>query len=288
MWNLVKRILFVLPFAFGATFLSAANASDEAREIIDKVQAKELERTVGVGSYISVVSDSSGAKAVLFHEKMGPGLGYRIVPAQEINKRLVERELFLSEEHQEEIAHRMTTFGGDVWSMASPPSGSEERYRRELAQLYIRASIYDMREYLDIDRDHARIFQLREFGDGAEVVARENYGTRPAFKLVMNDIDKTEKTDGGEFTITDGTLYIDREHYVILGMQFNGVSKYKKETGNFSIEQVRHDYREVGGSKLYLPFYTRNIVNFSDFMSAKERRANCNKPWRSMKNIKRG
>jgi len=254
---------------------TAGIADITAQSILETMRQKQQQRWAGVSSPPSYVVDQTNAdRAVLFYEKVSNEVGFRMVPPSEIQQR-IETKMGLSVYHKRLLAAGMsggimlggialqknlplTEFSGklinsgviaiDSFLMEATSAGEHARETRADA--------------IDAAADMAEFEKVATFGGVQSLDGKE------AFLLVANDLNRTQRTEDGEFTLNTVNMWVDTKTHVMLGLRMEGVMKSGKEARNVTILRRDYNHRQVGS--LYEPH--RQTVAISGILDKKQRK----------------
>ena len=209
-------------------------SSEDAQSILDKAHQKQVQRWEGVASYIVDQSMMGNRTAIL----------YERVEAKDAagNSQSVFRMVPADEIEQRRVAS----------------GGAQSLSPGNLKLFAMGAEAQD--EFSGMD----------EFAGAARLIGKESVGGRQAFHIRNEEINRTQATDDGEFTINSISLWIDAEKYVPLKVQMDGIAKSGNETRPIRIEKLDEDYRAVADSSMYESF--RQVMRIGGIMSAKDQK----------------
>jgi hypothetical protein len=115
----------------------------------------------------------------------------------------------------------------------------------------------------------AKVDPLADVASRTRVVGRETYNNRPAIRLITEDVNQTQVTNGQEFTLKTLHLWVDEEKYVPLKMQIEGVARDGGETRDLKIVREDMAYRTVPGcGSMYEP--GRSVMSIAGILNAEE------------------
>ena len=101
------------------------------------------------------------------------------------------------------------------------------------------------------------------------VVGQEPMNGRTAIKLITEDINNRQSTDGGEFTLQTLRLWVDADGYVPLKMQIDGIAVQDGESRQIRIEREDLEFQtQPGCGSLQEP--TKSIMRMAGVMSPAE------------------
>jgi len=263
----------------GLLILAALTAqpafSQDADSIMQQVRQKQLARWNGVDSYV-VDQTMGGNRTVLLYEKFGNAqLGFQLVPPNEVSQRL-EKKTGLHPDIKRLIAGGILTDDGYLLSLAQKnlPLSTKGKgviqgvFEGLFVFLDSATSLSAVDDFYSEQADENRqsIFDMAEFGRKAGYMGTEKINGRKAYLLWENEINRTQKTEGGEYTLTAMSLWVDAEKYVPLRMKIDGVVKEGKKVTPITIERIDSDYKSVGG--LYESF--KRVMRLGGMMDDKQ------------------
>jgi hypothetical protein len=284
--------------AFLLLTLAVGNVlAQDARGIIERMQAEQVKRAEGVNTYV-VVQTMMGHETYLLFERNvylddrgNPVTGFRPLTPAELGRRSADgsgvgglsaddlravaeaspmRSTGLARNAREEMAQAglpqglISTAGSNAWGTTR-----------------MRGMMGGMRDFRDeaiAGRGASAAGPAERTGNDfpavaerAVLVGTETVDGRRAFHLRIDDLDQVQRTDDGdEFAMHAADWWIDAEAYVPLRMKFTGTATSQGETRPMTVEQHASDYREVPGSNMYEPF--RQVVRIAGVLNAEQRR----------------
>lgn len=101
------------------------------------------------------------------------------------------------------------------------------------------------------------------------VTGRETINGRSAFKLITEDINNRQVTDGGEFILQTMHLWVDADRYVPLKFQVDGIATQDGESREISIGREDLDFKSYPGcGSMQEP--SRSIMSMAGILSPEE------------------
>lgn len=272
----IRKLSLVIAVA-APLILTGAEASEEARAIVEKMIEKEGERSAGVEAYVVQESNSVGHTHIAMYEKIVTPTGhpdaaaadnfiaYRLVLPDEIQFRLSQdfgnSPTQLYEAALGVAAVGFGTFGllsRDQWlGLVEDSEGGVVR-ASEVTASAAGTPIRDMHNALQALED------LRKFGDMADLNRLDDAIEGDFFVLTAEDVNQKQQTEEGEYTIDTISLYVNQETYTPHKLIMSGKSKLEKTGVNpLEITKWTTDYRNITGSSLLLPFHSRMEIRLS-------------------------
>ncbi len=102
-----------------------------------------------------------------------------------------------------------------------------------------------------------------------KMTGREKINGRSAFKLITEDVNNRQVTDGGEFMLQTMHLWVDAERYVPLKFQIDGIATQDGESREISIGREDLDFQTHPGCESMLE-PSRSIMRMSGIMSPED------------------
>jgi hypothetical protein len=231
--QIMQRFLaLLLPIVLLA--LPGIALSEDAQSILDKVRQQQIQRWEGVASYIVDQSIMGNRTAILYERtEVKDAAG---------NSRTAFRMVPADEIEQRRVA-----------------SGGAPNLSPQNLKLFAMGA-----------EAQEEFSGIEEFAGMARLVGKERLGGRQAFHIRNEEINRTQATDDGEFTINSISLWIDAEKYVPLKLQMDGIAKSGNETRPIRIEKLDEDYRTVADSNMYESF--RQVMRIGGILSAKDQK----------------
>lgn len=256
--------------------------AEDAQAIMDKMEQSQVSRWQNVNAYIKD-QVSAGNRMVLFFEKMqgNEHLGFRLVPPHEVQERIAGID---------GIAPELRA--ALLWNMAGAASRiSGGMLPAEMGQA-LQGGLLDGMAMMgqglaSVDNAQARdradaqksFMDRKKFGQMAKNVGVEQVNGYSTHHLRAEEINITQTTAQGNYTLKTADLFVDTKKYVPIKMRFDFV---EDKTGNmFSVEKVSTDYRSAGS--LYEPF--KEIMRINPGADGKQA-AELEKARREMKKLK--
>jgi hypothetical protein len=209
-------------------------SSQDAQSILAKARAKQVERWGGVASYI-VDQSMMGNRTAILYERT------------EVKDAAGNSQTAFRMVPSDEIEQRRVASGG-------VPNLSPQN-------LKLFAMGAEAQEEFS---------GLEEFVGAAHLVGNESVGGRQAFHIRNDEVNRSQATDDGEFTINSISVWIDAKEHVPLKMQMDGIAKSGNETRPIRIEKLDEDYRTVADSNMYESF--RQVMRIGGILSAKDQK----------------
>lgn len=283
----------ILSTIAASLFAPPAMASGPAENVVERIIERETQRAASLDAYVVHELHMETTDSVQYFEKVVDKddgyLGFRLVGPAELQRR-VTKGLGESSDKLTEAASVIanyaplviTYFGGLAIAMGDPdvsfdeaPEGESSGIDRakaaygELLGGLLGAETTNYREQVAGLKQARR--DLREFGRKAEIVDVKEFEGREAYYLIARDVNKTQETSDGKFTIQHVGMIVDAEYYEPLQMRVEGVSKTSEGEHSFIIAQTMLDYDEVDGSSYRIPHRKISLVEF-DYMKGKSKK----------------
>lgn len=106
------------------------------------------------------------------------------------------------------------------------------------------------------------------FAEKARLVGREKVDGRDAFHVRADVLNRTQRTDDGEFTLQSVSLWLDTGEYLPLRTKIDGVATSQGETRPFTLERFDSDYWRVAGSRMFEPY--RQVMRIAGVMTPQQ------------------
>ncbi len=101
------------------------------------------------------------------------------------------------------------------------------------------------------------------------MTGRETINGRPALKLITEDLNSRQATDGGEFVLQTMHLWVDADYYVPLKYQVDGIATQDGESRNISIGREDLEFQTYPGcGDVREP--SKSIMRMAGIMSPEE------------------
>lgn len=260
-----------------------SGASEDAAAIVETMQQKEQWRAANSPKYYIVTeSYSIGGRSFSLFEKLSNWHGYWHLPperALELLETPNASESELTALRQLRTQMGLTFMAGALVVNNETQTGNPNDGNLGGTIIGMMEAWIDHRQKLpgelSASQRESRAVRgnLTEFGSKADLHGPIDFYGRSAHYLLARDLGESETLGndvlpayrGMTFTIDDIGLWIDTQHYVILGMRF--VGRYSNSGENtvshpFEIQQTLHDYGRVEDSELYLPRRKQMHVRF--------------------------
>ena len=262
-------------------------SSEDAQSILDKVHQKQVQRWEGVASYIVDQSMMGNRTAILYERiEVQDATGnaqpaFRMVPLDEIEKRRAantgtpilsseELKLFAMGADMAGDAIEKGIQDGGMPAGILGASGMGPRATMTDVSTFLRAAA-EADGGSDGSAEAQEGFSgMEDFAETARLVGKEDVDGRKAFHLRADDLNRAQVMEGGEFTLSSISLWIDAENYVPLKLQMDGIATNGKEKRPVRIEKLDQDYRKVAGSGMYESF--RQVMRIGGIMSAQDQK----------------
>ena len=275
--KIISRVISVLVFPVFAIAYTLPSWAEDAQTVMQKMEQKQIQRWSGEQYYV-VVKDAVGTRSILLYQRVSPTdpkLGFRLVPPDEI----AQRAAGISD-HARWLAAGMT-FTSLSSLLSSLPNGSvSNQAMGAMADAFAAAGSGITQNTIKAKSEAQKsAFDRNKFAQMAQWVALERFGDRWAHHLRATDINITQTTAEGSYTLKTADLFVDNKEYVPLKMRFDF---QEDKTGNmFSVEKISSDYRSVGS--LYEPF--KEIMRINPGLDGKQA-AEMEKAQREMAKLK--
>jgi len=276
----------VTSFALFA-FIQPVWSAEDARSIMAKEEEARLQRWRGVDSFIKEQS-AAGNPMVLFFERI-PGnehLGFRIVPPNEIMAR-IELIAGITLEQRRQIIEGLA--GGLNMIQSRLPAGMIPPEIFQGLGQFLMAGMVDTssgaasQQAKDKASAQKSFMDRKRFADMAQNLGVVQVNGRRAYHLRADNINETQQTKYGTFTIKSLDYYVDTETYVPLDMKFNiEGAEQGKPPKTMTIERISTDYRQIG--TMYEPF--KEVMRIGGGQDGKQV-AELEKARREMEKLKR-
>jgi len=273
------RIFRIIYIVAGLSCLPYAAFAEDAQTIMQKMEQEQVNRWSKLKSYV-VVKDATGVKAtrtVLLYEKI-PGaanLGFRIVPPDEI----AQRASGISDHQRQVVA------SAAFWTLAGllPSTGDasiDGQVTGAVTDFFSGAAKGGEYNKTKAQQEAGKsAFDRKRFQQMAKWVALERFGDRWAHHLRAVDINETQSTPQGNYTLKTADLFVDNQKYVPLKMRFDF---QEDKTGKmFSVEKISSNYKQAG--PLYEPY--KEIMRINPGLGGQQA-AEFEKAQREMKKLK--
>ncbi len=253
--KITSRMISVLIFPVFAIAYNPPSWAEDAQTVMQNMEQKQIQRWSGEQYYV-VVKDAVGTRSILLYQRVSPTdpkLGFRLVPPDEI----AQRAAGISD-HARWLAAGMT-FTSLSGLLSSLPDGSVgNQAMAAMTDAFAAAQSGVMQNTIKAKGEAEKsAFDRRRFAQMAKWVALQQFGDRWAHHLRATDINFTQTTAEGSYTLKTADVFVDNEKYVPLKMRFDF---QEEKTGNmFSVEKISSDYRSVGS--LYEPFKETMRIN---------------------------
>lgn len=106
------------------------------------------------------------------------------------------------------------------------------------------------------------------FAEKARLVGREKVDGRDAFHVRADGLNRTQRTDDGEFTLQSVSIWLDTGEYLPLRTKIDGVATSQGETRPFTLERFDSDYWRVAGSRMFEPY--RQVMRIAGVMTPQQ------------------
>jgi hypothetical protein len=276
--------------------LPSVALADEARAILEKTYAKQVERWEGVDTY-RVEQSLAGTRVTMDFrrvETIGPD-GRPVItfqPSRTVSagasaaggdgQTMSPQDLERFAQGQEMTGAAVATGIEDGLEQAGLPRGLlsatgsdptatfDPRVMMGANAEFLRGAAKGQKVIAAEEAQNQKesAAQMAAFLQKARLVGRENVDGRDAFHVRAEELNHTQQSGGDEFTLQTVSLWIDSSDYVPLRTRMDGVARSKGESRPMTIEKVDGDYRKVPGSKMYEPY--RQVMRFSGVLSPEQ------------------
>ena len=268
--------------------------AQDAREILEIAQQRQVERWEGVDAYVveqTVMNQSVATWHVRteFTDEDGNEQTF-FVPMTSTQIQNRQCDVGLSPDELEAFANGMemagdanaseiekgmeeaglpkgllSATGSDPWNTMDPRvmMGGNADFLRAAADAKRADQAYD-----PADDARSSLNHMQNFVEKAKVLGKERIEGREAWHIRAEGLDHVEKADDGEYRIEAMSLYVDTTEYVPLSMKMNGTMTSKGESQEMTLEMVQADYRTVPGSKMYESY--RQVMNMSGMLTPEQ------------------
>ena len=253
--------------------------AEDAAAILDKVQAKQMERSEGVNCYL-VDQTVMGHRNVTLFERTALKLDgrsldtFRAVPQKELDARQGGGARVLTPEELEVFAGATERTGAAISSEvdrgmqeAGMPEGfsgalgagaADEPWASPDAGVMMGSMAQFLRASAaaqaggEAGATAGPAAGMAAFRRRAELVGSEKIGDTAAFHLRADKLNQRQQVEGGgEFVLNTIDMWVDKKMYVPLRMTMQGemVAGGKKQA--VEIEKIDRNYQGVPGSRMY-------------------------------------
>lgn len=287
-----------LGFLIVAALVSTPVLANDAKAVLEKARAKQVERWAGVDAY-KVDQTTAGTRMELLYQRVestGPD-GRPFVSFQpsatggmSANTGLTQgRPMSSAELEQFAQAQEMVGQGlgtgiedgleqaglprGLLGASGSDPTASfDPRVMMGANAQFLRGAA-EGQDALAAQRDQdqrAAATDMADFLEKARLVGREKIDGREAYHVRAEGLNRTQRSADGEFTLQTVSLWLDSSEYVPLRTKIDGVATSQGKTRPITLERIDGDYRRVTGSKMYEPY--RQVMRIAGALSPQEQR----------------
>lgn len=276
---IVSTFVLQVSLVFAATLPASPGYAQDVASILQTARAKQAERWEGVETYVidqtamgtrvqsfyarAEVADSDGVPHTVFRPIFGnvdpcvaggqnaladasPEELDQIADAYEMTGDVLGSEIEDGLEEAGLPRGMLAATGSDPWATFDPRvmmGGGAQMFR----------GMADAKRQRAID-DAAPDDSLKQadlFAEGATLVGKEAVDGRQAFHIRRENLNIVQEAEGDSFTIETMDMWIDAEMYVPLKMVMSGVATSGRESRPMTMENLKLDYRNVPGSKMY-------------------------------------
>ncbi len=270
--------------------------ADDARTILEKARAKQVERWEGVDSY-HVDQTSGGTRMALRYERVestGPdgrpfvsfqpsatagasgntGLaqGQPMSPAE--LEQFAQAQEMVGEGLGKSIEDGLEKAGlprGLLAASGSDPTATfDPRVMMGANAQFLRGAAQGQKTLAAqrAEDQRAAAADMADFAEQARLVGRERIDGRDAFHVRAEGLNRTQRTDDGDFTLQSVSIWLDTGEYVPLRTKIDGVATSQGETRPFTLERLDSDYRAVAGSRMFEPY--RQVMRIAGVMTPQQ------------------
>ncbi|MGE0623172.1 MAG: peptidoglycan-binding domain-containing protein [Pseudomonadales bacterium] len=289
------REIMVFAAAAAIVFPALAAAAQDARQILETAQQRQLERWEGVDAYVvdqtlmghtastwfvrTEYIDDKGTTQTFFvpmtetqikNRQCDVGLSADELEAfaagAEMTGDAMSTEIEAGMDQAGMPKGMLAATGSDPWNTMDPRvmMGGNAEFLRAAADAKRADQAYD-------PSDDARqaVNHMQAFADKAKVIGTETVAGRKAWHLRAEDLNYVEKEEDGEYRIEDVSLFVDTLEYVPLSMKMNGTMTSRDGTSQvMSLTTSQTDYRKVPGSSMYESY--RQVMNMSGVLTPQQ------------------
>ena len=254
-----------------AMMVLPATTQQDAQSILATVYDMQTERWAEVDNYsVEEHMEGSQLSAPVYYEKtmVGELVTFRRVPLNEWMQEGTGNEAPPPEMY-EAMADASEKMGDAFAEEGGPLSPMVVDMTNDAASFYRMAADAERSgaAYAGEIEDAANVGGLAQFGRLARLVGTETVDGREAFVLRVDEMPeaKFEQPEAEAILLLDAvTAWIDVEHYVLLGLTFEGQLEVDGKRTPVTIERWPRDYSQVG--PLYEP--ERQLVRITGLMEA--------------------
>lgn len=272
--------------------LPALTFAQDARSILEKAQAKQMERWSGVDVYLveqtvvgntsqtyfqrTDVTDSLGNSQTMFlpvpNSSLSDGhcVGAQSMTAEQLESFATATEMTggaLASEIEGGLEQAGLPPGLLAASGSDPTATFDPRVLMGANAEFLRGAAAAKREAAAADpgadaseaADH-----MAQFIETAKVVGTETVNGRQAYHLRAEGVGAVQEADGRQYEMKTMNLWVDASEYVPLQMKIDGTLTADGEVKPMTIENQLTDYREVPDSNMYEPF--KQIMKISGML----------------------
>ena len=269
--------------------------ADNAREILETAQKRQVERWEGVNAYTvdrtmmgqtvstwfvrTEYEDDAGKLQTFFvpmtatqiqNRQCDVGLSPEELEAFATGSEMVGNAQ--AEENRRRYGNEsgipgadFADTGTDPWNTMNPRvmMGGNAEFLRAAADAKRADQAYD-----PTDDARKSLNHMQSFMDKAEVLGTESVDGRKAWHIRAEGLDHVETSDGSEYRIEAISLYVDTAEYVPLLMKMDGTMTADGKSQPMTMESVQADYRTVPGSNMYESY--RQVMSMSGMLTPEQ------------------
>jgi hypothetical protein len=252
--------------------------AEDAAAILDRIQAKQMERSEGVNCYL-VDQTVMGHRDVTLYERTALNLDgksfetFRAVPQKELDARQGGGARVLTPEELEVFAGATERTGAAVSSemdrgmqeaglpegflgalgagaadepWASPDAGVMMGSMAQFLRASAAAQVAGKAESAE-----GAAAGMEAFRRNAKLVGTEKVAETAAFHLRADNLNHRQQVEGGEFVLDTIDMWVDKKMYVPLKMTMKGEMAASGKQQAVQIEKIDRNYQGVPGSRMY-------------------------------------
>jgi len=228
-----------------------------AQSIVETMQAKKKAREKGLGSYI-VDQTTAGQRQLLYFEKdYKADNQFRLIAPAEIATDGAMKQGW-TPDHSKGFMAGMTFGTGEIADVFRQELGlsgadpiSQGMRMGVVGMMGMTAELPTTDQYIqqkqkDGQAAKQEVLDIKEFGQMAKVTGSESVYGRDAFVLKAENLNRTQSSKEGQFTIETASMWVDKAHYVPLRIRFEGFAKSGSKTQPMVIERDSYKYETAG------------------------------------------
>jgi peptidoglycan hydrolase-like protein with peptidoglycan-binding domain len=286
-----KSIRILVPLALSLPMVCGAQ---DARQILETAQQRQVERWEGVDAYVvdQTVMGNSVSTWFIRTEVQGQDGSKQpfFVPMTQTSVQNRQCDVGLSPEELEAFAAgaeitgdamateieagmddagmpkgMLAATGSDPWNTMDPRvmMGGNAEFLRAAADAKRADKAYDPSRDAQESLNH-----MQAFMEKARVIGKETVNGRSAWHIRAEGLNHVQEADGGEYRIEAISMYVDTDEYVPLSMKMDGTMIADGESQPMTMNMVQTDYRTVPGSRMYESY--RQVMTMSGMLTPEQ------------------